>query len=53
MTFDEWKNGVRKKRTPETALNWGTNPGEVFRMGRPTWSQDDYNKWLYSQNENN
>ena len=53
MTFEEWKNGVKKERTPETALNWGTYPGEVFRFGLPAWSREDYHKYLYSQKEDN
>ena len=54
--FEEWKDelesGRKKERTPQTALDWGTRPGEVYRFGEPAWSREDYNKSLYSTDKN-
>ena len=54
--FEKWKtefkSGNKTERTPETTLDWGTRPGEVYRFGEPCWSSEDYNKWLYSKDKN-
>ena len=54
--FEKWKtefkSGNKTERTPETPLDWGTRPGEVYRFGEPCWSNEDYNKWLFSKDKN-
>ena len=54
--FELWKAdylSVREKvRTPETVSDWGSQPGEVWKMGLPAWDRDDYRKWLYSRDQN-
>ena len=54
--FEQWKadflSGRKKERTPETVSDWGTKPGEVWKMGLPAWDHDNYRKWLYSRERN-